>query len=127
MGRRLVDTLLLLVIVVGLGVAAFGGYQYLNRPKSLVVRWSTESELEILGFHIYRADCAATIDCDPSSAAYQQLTQQPIRAAADPVLAGEYEFIDAGLATGTYAYLVETLYLDGSAEIPETPLVLELP
>ena len=81
------------------------GYGLLSGPR-LVVRWSTETEVETAGFNLYRAD----LPDGPG----EQLNSQLIAAAGDPVVGADYSFVDTGIDSGRrYYYQLEEVELDG--------------
>lgn len=115
--RTLVDYLLILVIVAALGVAAVGVYRYVTQPSGYVLTWTTENTLDILGFHVYRADS--------EEGEYARITDRPIPATDDPFANSDYEFVDESAENGTrYYYKLETIYRDGATELMDTPIVL---
>lgn len=98
--RRNIDLLLYFLLVIVVIGGAFTWWQ--GRQSALTIRWTTESELDIVAFNLYRAD-AATAD-------YRRINEAPIPAATDPVLGGDYAFVDEDVVRGqTYYYALETV------------------
>jgi hypothetical protein len=78
------------------------------RGDTLVVGWETASEVDLLGFNIYRSNSSA-------SGSFSQLNERliPSRSPGSPVGA-TYEWVDAGVEAGqTYFYLLENLDVRG--------------
>lgn len=74
---------------------------------SLVIQWTTESELDIIGFNLYRADSP--------DGEFVKINQELIPPSADPFVGGEYEFVDEGVQRGlTYYYQLETVDRNGN-------------
>ena len=79
---------------------------YRSREAELTIHWSTENELDIVGFNLYRSDAA--------NGEYVKLNDRPIPAAADPLLGSEYSYIDANVIPGrTYYYILEIIDRNG--------------
>ncbi|MEW5985952.1 MAG: hypothetical protein AB1791_04905 [Chloroflexota bacterium] len=75
---------------------------------SLVIRWTTESELDIIGFNLYRADSPDGL--------FVKVNTDLIPPSADPFIGGEYEFVDQGVERGvTYYYQLETIDRNGNS------------
>lgn len=120
MNRRLIDWLLIGIIVLALGVAAFGLYRSYRAPAGYEVRWATENALDILGFHIYRADSA--------DGPYARLTPALVAVGSDPLATETYRYLDTSVERGMrYYYLIETIYRDGSSERSAQPIVIPPP
>lgn len=87
-------------------LAAFG---VRARGDALVVFWETASELDTLGFHLYRSDTGA-----PGT--FSRLNEALIPSEAPGGGGAAYEWIDAGAARGrTYFYLLEDVDVYGQA------------
>lgn len=98
--------LLLLIVLLIAGLVAFTGWQ----GSQLTINWSTESELDIIGFNLYRADSA---DGD-----YIKINDFLIPPAADPFIGGDHQFIDRNVRWGsTYYYKLETIDRYGNSEM----------
>ena len=115
-----IDITLLLVIVAALSIAGVGFYRYFTQAGSYVLVWSTENELDILGFNVYRANSA--------EGDYVRLNDTPLPAATDPLLGDRYSYTDETATRGTtYYYKLETLYRNGNVDLLEQPIVLPEP
>jgi hypothetical protein len=118
--RSLIDYLLILVIVAALGVAAVGLFRYVTQPSGYVLTWTTENTLDILGFHVYRADS--------EDGTYVKITDRPIPPTDDPLADSDYQYVDQSAESGTrYYYKLETIFRDGQSELMEEPIVLPPP
>lgn len=118
--RGLLDWLLLVGFVGALGVAAFGLFQFFFQPTTLVLTWSTENEIDILGFNVYRGESA--------DGEFVKINSAPIPASQDPILGQNYNFEDGSAERGqTYYYQLETLFRDGEVERSEQTIILPPP
>ncbi len=118
--RTLVDYLLIIIIIAALGVAGVGIYRYVSQPSGYVLTWTTENTLDILGFHVYRADEA--------EGEYEQITDRPIAPTDDPFADSDYQYVDESAENGTrYYYKLKTIYRDGASELMENPIILPPP
>ena len=128
MKRTLVDKLLLGLIVIALLISGIGIYRYISQPVSFVLSWSTENEIDILGFNLLRADCPTKQPCNPADDAYKKVNMAVIPASADPLLEEDYEYIDENVDDSLlYYYKVETIFLSGRSEIAADPIILPTP
>ena len=74
----------------------------------MIVEWSTESEVNLAGFNIYRSESP--------EGPYVKLNDTLIPAAPDPIAGGSYSYTDATAEPGvTYCYQLEDVELDGKA------------
>lgn len=86
---------------------ALAGCGWLERD-SLTVTWTTESELDIIGFNLYRA----TSEDGP----FEKVNERMIPPAVDPFLGGEHSFVDEEVEGGaTYYYMLESVGRTGGA------------
>jgi len=84
--------------------------QPVGTPASavVIVDWSTESEVNLAGFNLYRSD-------DPQGP-YLKVNDALIPASRDPVTGGSYAYADTTVAAAlTYYYKLEDVELDGSS------------
>jgi hypothetical protein len=74
----------------------------------VIVEWTTESEVNLAGFNIYRSESP--------DGPYVKLNDLLIPASPDPVTGGSYTYTDATAEPGvTYYYQLEDVELDGKA------------
>lgn len=79
------------------------------QSAAVTVEWSTATELDTAGFHLYRAE---SVDAFP-----QRVTRELIPSAADALTGGEYQFQDTGLQAGkTYFYWLEDVSAEGATK-----------
>lgn len=102
--------LLLLIVAQGVaasGVATVNGAQ--ERPgQPIVVRWSTETEVNTAGFNVYRALS--------EDGPWTKINTTLIPGSPDPIRGGSYEFTDSNVLAGvTYWYELEEVELGGQA------------
>jgi len=73
----------------------------------VVLRWTTESEIDNLGFYVYRALA--------EDGEYERLTAELIEGAGNSAVKQEYSFADVRLTNGiTYWYKLEDVAFDGT-------------
>lgn len=74
---------------------------------SIVLEWSTESEFNMVGFDILRGDS--------DSGPFTKINQSIIPPSIDPVIGGDYQFIDKNVSPGgVYYYILEDIEMDGT-------------
>lgn len=118
--RTLIDYLLIIIIIGALGVAGVGVFRYVTQPRGYILTWTTENTLDILGFHVYRAES--------ESGEYARITNRPIPPTDDPFADSDYQYVDESAENGTrYYYKLETIYRDGERELMEQPIILPPP
>lgn len=79
----------------------------------MTIRWTTESELDIIGFNIYRSDTA--------DGEFVKINNELIPPADDPFIGGEHAFVDENVTRGeTYYYQLETVGRNGNITRSET-------
>ena len=73
----------------------------------VLVEWTTESEVDMAGFNLYRSDSPA--------GPYVKVNDALIPGASDALLGGEYAYTDTNVVAGqTYYYKLEDVELDGA-------------
>jgi hypothetical protein len=76
----------------------------------VILRWETGSEIDNLGFHVYRAPSG--------SGPYTRITSEVIPGLGNSPAGAQYSYRDAGLANGTtYYYKLEDIETNGRVEI----------
>lgn len=95
-------------------VLAVTGFVVMNNPgmldalrrTDLTIRWTTESELDIIGFNLFRSDSP--------DGEFMKINEELIPPSADPFVGGEHVFVDKGVIRGqTYYYQLETVTRHG--------------
>ena len=87
---------------------AFIAYYIWNTANnvSVLVEWSTASELDTAGFNLYRGDS--------STGPFTQINQELIPASTDPLAGSSYSYKDAQVRPGrTYYYQLEEVENNG--------------
>jgi len=81
---------------------------YTGRSKAtVVVEWSTASELDTAGFNLYRSDSP--------DGPFARVNQDLIPASSDPLIGGSYRFTDTEVVAGhTYYYQLEDVEIGGT-------------
>ena len=112
---RIRTDLLVIVVVVGLGLVAgcvlLAACQGGVPDSSLVlVEWTTESEVDMAGFNLYRSESP--------DGPYVKVNTALIPGASDPILGGQYAYTDTNVVAGqTYYYKLEDVELDGATTL----------
>ena len=79
-----------------------------SQSGMVIVEWTTESEVNLAGFNIYRSESP--------DGPYVKLNETLIPASPDPVTGGSYSYVDTTAEPGvTYYYQLEDVELDGKA------------
>ena len=104
-GRNFTIFTLVLLTIATLGFIGFA-WRMTGAP-SIVIEWSTASELDTVGFNIFRSD-------DPDGDA-QKVNDQLIPASADAYTGSDYTFTDQSVSSGkTYYYWLEDVSGSGA-------------
>jgi len=110
--------LFILLIFLLLGVVIVGALLQRWQPEllrnliatDLTIRWTTESELDIFGYNLYRSD---TPDGE-----FVKINDELLPPAVDPFIGGEHLYIDEGVIRGrTYYYQLESVTRYGGTRI----------
>ena len=89
------------VILVGWLAACSG------QPASVIVEWSTETEVDTVGFNLYRATAP--------EGPFVQVNDELIPSAADPLVGGRYVYTDSAVIAGqVYYYELEDIDASGA-------------
>ena len=76
----------------------------------VVVEWTTESEVDLAGFNLYRSESP--------DGPYVKVNATLIPGALDPLLGGKYAYTDTNVVAGhTYYYKLEDVELDGTTTL----------
>jgi hypothetical protein len=76
----------------------------------VIVEWTTESEVDVAGFNLYRSDSP--------DGPYVKVNAALIPGASDPLLGGKYTYTDTNVVAGqTYYYKLEDIDLDGTTTL----------
>ena len=79
-------------------------------PSVVVVEWTTESEVDMAGFNLYRSESP--------DGPYVKVNATLIPGASDPLLGGKYAYTDTNVVAGrTYYYKLEDVELDGTTTL----------
>jgi hypothetical protein len=104
--RRTIHWLFFFALVIsGLWLGYIGLKQY--HQSSIIIEWSTASELETLGFNILRGE--------NYDGPYERITLKFIPASIDPLRESDYTYKDTGVIPGkTYYYILEDINTEGN-------------
>jgi hypothetical protein len=107
-------TLPVIVVIVSLGLAV--GWSLLAAcqggvaDSSVLVEWTTESEVDMAGFNLYRSESP--------TGHYVKVNTALIPGASDPLLGSRYVYTDTNVVAGqTYYYKLEDVDLDGTTTL----------
>ncbi len=104
-GRSVAWVVWIVIAVAALALA----YQALQRAQtaSVIVEWTTASELNTAGYNLYRAENKA--------GPFAQVNNSLIPGSPDPLTGGDYEFVDTGVTPGVvYYYQLEEVEASGA-------------
>ena len=94
----------LVVAALVLGIVGYRG----SRQARVVVEWSTASELDTVGFNLYRGE-------NPQATG-DRLNLELIPASVDSQTGGDYTYVDKNVSSGqTYYYFLEDVNASGTA------------
>lgn len=85
------------------------GYRAVNAPTeaTVIVEWTTASELDTAGFNLYRSGS--------SDGPFTRINDHLIPASPDPLIGGSYVFTDTDVVAGhTYYYQLEDVEVGGT-------------
>jgi hypothetical protein len=105
-----VNTIRFIVIVLITIALAFLAYYFWSAANSVsvLVEWTTASELDTAGFNLYRGDS--------NSGPFTQVNQELIPASTDPLAGSAYSYKDTQVRAGrTYYYQLEEVEVNGTA------------
>ena len=90
-----------------IGAFILAGYGLMNFSRtSIEIEWETATELDTMGFNIYRADSP--------NGNLLKVNDTMIPASSDPLSGGKYVFVDRGTQPGiTYYYYLEDVDANG--------------
>lgn len=99
---------LILLWTISIGVVVLIAYAALQGPQ-IQVQWKTESELDIVGFNIYRSDAP--------DGSFVKVNNDIMAPSVDPLLGGEHFFVDGDVQWfRTYYYKLESVDRSGMAD-----------
>lgn len=108
---------ILATVLILAAIALLGWRGLLLEVAPVTLRWTTESEVNSIGFNVYRADAA--------DGPYERVSPDIIPSAGDPFSGGRYEFPDRTVEPNrTYYYQIEDLESTGVFNrYPDTTVV----
>lgn len=96
------------IVIADLILAAFGLYQLLH--PSVEIIWTTGSEIDTLGYRIYRGD-------SPNGPFDLLINPELVAASGAALIGGNYRIRDYSVQIGkTYYYLLQEIQLGGGSE-----------
>jgi hypothetical protein len=107
-GKGLRCLIVLVALLASTPLAAAQEAVSTSLPGTVIVEWTTESEVNLAGFNVYRSESR--------DGRYVRLNETLIPASPDPIAGDSYSFSDATARVGvTYYYKLEDVELDGKA------------
>ena len=104
---KLVIVAIVMVLVSPLAVAA---QEPTSAASVVIVEWTTESEVDLAGFNLYRSNSP--------DGPYVKVNTALIPGASDSLLGGQYAYTDTNVVAGrTYYYKLEDVELDGATTL----------
>ena len=106
--KRLLLPFLVVMLLAVTGFVVMSNPNLLDvlRRTDLTIRWETESELDFVGFNLYRSD--------QPDGNFEKVNEELIPPAVDPFVGGEHVFVDEGVIRGqTYYYQLEIILRHG--------------
>lgn len=77
-----------------------------NRPAQVIIEWSTETEVNTIGFNLYRSESP--------EGPFTRVNDQLIPSSPDPLVGGHYVYTDTQVVAGrTYYYELEDVEVSG--------------
>jgi hypothetical protein len=96
-----------LAALLGLALLLSGCQAFWPALTSITVEWTTASEVDVVGFNLYRSESPDGL--------YTQVNPALIPGSNDPVTGGKYRYVDSNVAPGrTYYYKLEDVDLNGA-------------
>ena len=107
--RYLVELIIIALIAIAAIAMIVIGAQ--SSGTVITVEWSTASELNTAGFNLYRGDS--------KDGPFTRINPELIPASLDPLVGGEYAFIDTNAIAGhIYYYQIEEVETNGATNRP---------
>lgn len=105
MNRRLL--FLITLFVIGSALCGYLAWRESQRAK-IVIDWSTASEIDTIGFYIYRSEIP--------DKGYVRVNSEIIPSAQDSLTGSHYSYTDNDVTPGIlYYYILEDVNMDGQA------------
>jgi hypothetical protein len=97
----------LFILVLAGGGAILGVEAILTSDQaSILIEWTTASEMDVVGYNVLRGET--------TEGPFEQINSQLIPSSEDPLVGGEYSFLDREVQPGkTYIYLLEDVESSG--------------
>jgi hypothetical protein len=97
-------------LVIGIILVIAGGVLLVYDPGGIIITWSTASEVDTMGFNLYRAEGSA-------EGTFELVNTEPIPATGDPLTGAEYQLEDRDVEPGhLYFYLIEEIEWNGTRQ-----------
>jgi len=95
-------------LVIGIILVIAGGVLLVYDPGGIIITWSTASEVDTMGFNLYRAAGSA-------EGTFDLVNSEPIPATGDPMTGAEYQLEDTDVEPGhLYFYQIEEIEWNGT-------------
>lgn len=98
----------LFLFLCSLTLLSYGGWRFFN--PQVIIQWSTASEVDTLGFSIYRSE-------NPDGPFTYLVNEEMIPAEGELVRGADYQTLDRNVIPGnTYYYQLHEIQMDGEKE-----------
>jgi hypothetical protein len=105
MPKRSLQWIINIILFILSVVLAYQGWQAWRHPE-ILIEWTTASELDTVGYHLYRSEDPAEMGA--------RINQDLIPSSSDPLTGGSYEFEDRDVQAGVkYYYSLEEVESSG--------------
>jgi hypothetical protein len=97
-------------LIIGILLVVAGGALLVYNPGGIIISWSTASEVDTMGFNLYRAEGSA-------EGAFELVNAELIPARGDPLTGAEYQVEDKDVDPGhLYFYQIEEIEWNGTQQ-----------
>lgn len=104
--NRILFGISIAVFILGIALVIWGLAEAKNAV--ILIEWSTASELDTVGFNLYRSDSP--------DGPFEMINASLVPSSEDPMTGGEYQYEDRSVVPGkTYYYRLEDVEMNGGA------------
>jgi hypothetical protein len=103
--NRLFLGISIVILCLGIALLIWGFIE--SKNAVILIEWSTASELDTVGFNLYRSD--------NSDGPFEMVNASLVPSSSDPLTGGEYKYEDTSVTPGkTYYYRLEDVEVNGA-------------
>jgi len=104
------------IFIITSSIIGYIGWKSSMEAK-VIVEWSTASELNTVGFYLYRSESP--------NGSFEKITRDLIPSSVDPLTGGSYSYTDQDVKPGMkYYYLLEEVEMEGNTN-RHGPIIVE--